>query len=105
MMDQVEEQILLVIMLTIHYRLSEWSTALPKVITAASDNVSRTANLSAGLDLKLKLILTLILYPGVGYKARHPTTKFDCRLTVVWVSAIAHVSFLVLRKLRSHEVT
>ena len=41
----------------------------------------------------------------VGYKARHPTTKFDCRLTVVWVSTVAHVSFLVLCQVRSPKVT
>ena len=35
--------------------MSEWSTALPKVITDASDSVSRTASLSAGSHLQLKL--------------------------------------------------
>ena len=35
--------------------MSEWSTALPKVITGASDSVSRTASLSAGSHLQLKL--------------------------------------------------
>ena len=32
---------------------------------------------------------------SVGYKARHPTTKFDCLTTVVWVLAVGHVSFCV----------
>ena len=45
--------IVIMIMLTYHGRLSEWSTALRKVITGAYGSVSRTASLSAGLDLQL----------------------------------------------------